>query len=86
MLGDRNQNPIFVAISLMASFMSSISILGGSAEVFNYGTHFYTVNIGYQIGILVAMLFYIPVFLKLESVSMYQVNLVDSLNELKSSL
>ncbi|XP_065219454.1 putative sodium-dependent multivitamin transporter isoform X3 [Planococcus citri] len=56
----------------MASFMSSISILGGDAEVFNYGTHFYTINIGCQIGILIAMVCYVPVFLKLESVSMYQ--------------
>ncbi|XP_065219449.1 putative sodium-dependent multivitamin transporter isoform X1 [Planococcus citri] len=72
LLGDRNQNPILVAVSLMASFMSSISILGGDAEVFNYGTHFYTINIGCQIGILIAMVCYVPVFLKLESVSMYQ--------------
>ncbi|KAL6955276.1 hypothetical protein U1Q18_045056 [Sarracenia purpurea var. burkii] len=63
---------MLVAVSLMASFMSSISILGGDAEVFNYGTHFYTINIGCQIGILIAMECYVPVFLKLESVSMYQ--------------
>lgn len=74
LFGDRNQNPMLVAVSLMASFMSSISILGGDAEVFNYGTHFYTINIGCQIGILIAMECYVPVFLKLESVSMYQVS------------
>lgn len=74
LVGDRKQNPIIIAVSLMTSFMSAVSMLGGSAEAYAYGTQFFTMNIGYLIGIILALILYIPVFYELKHVSVYMVS------------
>lgn len=74
LVGDRKQNPIIVAISLMTSFMSAVSMLGGTAEAYAYGTQFFAINVGYLIGIILALLLYIPVFYNLKHVSVYKVS------------
>ena len=58
----------------MASFMSAISIVSGAAEHYVYGTHFFTINVGNSLGIVLALILFIPTFFKLKTVSVFQVS------------
>jgi hypothetical protein len=62
-----------VAFSLMASFMSSITLLGVSSENYSYGTQFLVINFAYIVGTPIAAYFYLPVFYNLQNSSAYQV-------------
>ena len=57
----------------MASFMSSITLLGVSSENYSYGTQFLVINFAYIVGTPIAAYFYLPVFYKLQNTSAYQV-------------
>uniref|UniRef100_A0A1B6CD99 Sodium-dependent multivitamin transporter n=1 Tax=Clastoptera arizonana TaxID=38151 RepID=A0A1B6CD99_9HEMI len=72
LLGNKNQKIIPVAISLMASFMSAITLLGVSAEIYNYGTLFLIINFAYVIFTPIAAYLYLPVFFKLGATSAYE--------------
>ena len=66
--------PLFpVAFSLMASFISSITLLGYPAEVYQYGTQIAVLEIAFIIAVPCAAYFYLPVFFQLKNVSAYQV-------------
>lgn len=62
-----------VAFSLMASFMSAITLLGVSSETYVYGGQFIMVNLMYVIYTPVAAYLYLPVFFKLQATSAYEV-------------
>lgn len=62
-----------VAFSLMASFMSAITLLGVSSENYTYGAQFIVINISYGIFTPVAAYLYLPVFFKLQATSAYEV-------------
>lgn len=62
-----------VAFSLMASFMSSITLLGVSSENYFFGTQFVVINLAYIIGTPLAAYFYLPVFYQLQNASVYKV-------------
>lgn len=62
-----------VAFSLMASFMSAITILGVSSENYTFGFQFIVINISYGIFTPVAGYLYLPVFFKLQATSAYEV-------------
>ena len=51
-----------VAFSLMASFMSAITLLGVTQENYTYGTQFVAINLAYIAGTPVAAYLYLPVF------------------------
>lgn len=51
-----------VAFSLMASFMSAITILGVSSENYMYGTQFLVINISYVLATPIVAYIYLPVF------------------------
>ena len=51
-----------VAFSLMASFMSAITLLGVSGENYTFGTQFMAINLSYAIGTPIAAHLYLPVF------------------------
>lgn len=62
-----------VGISLMVSFMSAITLLGVSAENYNFGTQFVVINVAYLIGTPLICYGFLPVFYKLGAVSAYEV-------------
>jgi len=74
MLGDQNQSVLPVAFSLMASFVSAISMFGLSAEVFTRGTQFSVTVIAYVLATPIVGYVYLPVFFKLGNLSLYEVN------------
>jgi len=65
-----------VAIALMVSFMSAITLLGVSAENYTYGTQFVAVNLSYLLGTPIVCYGFLPVFFKLQATSAYEVSLV----------
>jgi sodium-coupled monocarboxylate transporter 8/12 len=73
LLADKNMSIIPVAFSLMASFMSAITLLGVSSENYTFGIQFIVINISYGIFTPVAAYLYLPVFFKLQATSAYEV-------------
>lgn len=47
LLADRSMPILPVSFSLMASFISSITLLGVSNEIYQYGTQFIVINVSY---------------------------------------
>ncbi|XP_046668283.1 putative sodium-dependent multivitamin transporter isoform X3 [Homalodisca vitripennis] len=72
LLGDRNQGVLPVALSLVASHMSGISILGVPAEVYFRGAIYSVANIALLIVIPVTVHLFLPVFFKVASMSVYE--------------
>ncbi|OXU26138.1 hypothetical protein TSAR_003324 [Trichomalopsis sarcophagae] len=69
---NKSMSIIPVAIALMVSFMSAITLLGVSAENYTYGTQFVVINIAYLIGTPIICYGYMPVFFNLGAVSAYE--------------
>ena len=55
-----------VVFSLMASFMSAITLLGVTQENYTYGTQFVLINVSYFIATPIAAYLYLPVFFRLQ--------------------
>jgi len=72
LMADRGASVIPVAFSLMASFMSAITLLGVTMENYTFGTQFVVINISYLISTPVAAYIFLPVFYKLQSASVYK--------------
>ncbi|XP_048007672.1 putative sodium-dependent multivitamin transporter [Leguminivora glycinivorella] len=72
LLADRNMSIMPVAVSLMASFMSAISLLGGSSETYTYGMMFFLINLPYGYGTPIVTKLYLPVFFGLQKTSTYE--------------
>ena len=71
LLASGTMSPLPVAFSLMASFMSAITLLGVTNENFAFGTQFIVINIAYAIGTPIAAYVYLPVFFRMKSPSAY---------------
>ncbi|XP_022090123.1 sodium-coupled monocarboxylate transporter 1-like [Acanthaster planci] len=69
LLADRNMNPIPVALSLVASFISAITVLGTPAEVYIYGSMFWLFAFTYPIIAFVVSRLFIPTFFRLNVTS-----------------
>jgi hypothetical protein len=63
-----------LGVALMVSFVSAISILGISAEIYTYGMQFVMYYNGMIIATLVVSYLYLPVFFQLNAMSVYEVN------------
>ncbi|KAF7285216.1 hypothetical protein GWI33_011539 [Rhynchophorus ferrugineus] len=72
LLADGNMAITPVAFSLMASFMSAVTLLGVSSENYTYGFQFIVINLSYGIFTPVAAYLYLPVFFKLQATSAYE--------------
>ena len=69
-------NIIPVAVALVVSFMSAITLLGVSAENYTYGTQFVVINLSYLLGTPIVCYGFLPVFFKLQATSAYEVSLM----------
>lgn len=73
LVGNRQMGLIPSSMSLLASFMSGITILGNPSEVYNYGTMFWWSGIAYILVTVVTSKIFIPLFLNLDVTSGYEV-------------
>ncbi|XP_022090137.1 sodium-coupled monocarboxylate transporter 1-like [Acanthaster planci] len=69
LLADRSMNPIPVAMSMVASFISAITFLGTPAEVYINGSMFWVFSLCFPMVALVVSRLFIPVFFRLNVTS-----------------
>ena len=72
LLANGSMNVWVVSVSLMASFMSAITLLGLPAEIYSSGLMFFYINISYIIGTPICAFFFLPVFFNLKCTSAYE--------------
>jgi len=73
LMAGRSMSVLPVALSLLASFMSGITLLGTPAEVAQSGTQYWMIFASYFIVIPLAAYVFIPVFYRLELTSVFEV-------------
>lgn len=73
LLGSRKMKAFPVAMSLVASYISGVTILGTPSEIYNYGTQYWLIVVPiFLMGITVSTVF-LPVFSSLGVGSSYEV-------------
>uniref|UniRef100_A0A674NY28 Solute carrier family 5 member 5 n=1 Tax=Takifugu rubripes TaxID=31033 RepID=A0A674NY28_TAKRU len=63
--GGRSMTAVPVGLSLCASFMSAVQVLGVPSEVYNHGSKFIYMCLGQSINSLLTAFFFLPVFFRL---------------------
>ncbi|KAI8519106.1 Sodium-coupled monocarboxylate transporter 1 [Branchiostoma belcheri] len=72
LLGDRKMGIFPVAMSLLASFMSAITVLGTPAEIYLNGTMFWMFWVSFALVGVISAHIYMPVFFNLGAASAYE--------------
>lgn len=76
LLGNRNMMVGPVALSMLSSFISAITMLGVPAEVYKYNTMFWWVTVGFIFSAFGAAHIFVPVFYNLSLTSSFEVSLM----------
>lgn len=71
--GGRSMTAVPVGLSLCASFMSAVQVLGVPSEVYNHGSKLIYMCLGQSINSLLTAFFFLPVFFRLGITSSNQV-------------
>lgn len=71
-VANRSMQVAPVAIGLMVSYLSAVSLLGVSSENYVYGTQYSVINIAYGLATPFIAEFYLPVFFKLGATSAFE--------------
>ena len=66
LMGDRNMSTLPMTMSLIASFMSAIILLGLPAEMYASGTMYVVLVLSYPVVMAATEHFYLPVFFELK--------------------
>ncbi|XP_015913585.1 putative sodium-dependent multivitamin transporter [Parasteatoda tepidariorum] len=61
-----------VSFSIMATFLSAITIVGTPAEMYYFGIHMAYLNISYVIGIVISAYLTLPVFFEMQASTAYE--------------
>uniref|UniRef100_UPI0009B42B66 sodium-coupled monocarboxylate transporter 1 n=1 Tax=Monopterus albus TaxID=43700 RepID=UPI0009B42B66 len=72
LLGGRQMTAVPVAMSLTASFMSGITVIGTPAEAYQFGTAFWLFGFSYAIMSAVTAEIFVPLFYRLAITSAYE--------------
>ncbi|CAL4117051.1 unnamed protein product, partial [Meganyctiphanes norvegica] len=72
LMAGKNMGTFPIAMSLVASFMSAITLLGTPSEVYKYGTLYWLIGFSYFLVMPAAAYLYLPVFVDLEVTSAYE--------------
>ncbi|XP_062424452.1 sodium-coupled monocarboxylate transporter 1 [Rhea pennata] len=72
LMGGRSMTALPVALSLTASFMSAVTVLGTPAEVYRFGAIFSIFAITYTLVVLCSAEIFLPVFYRLGITSTYE--------------
>ena len=81
LMGGRRMTAMSVGMSLSASFMSAVSVLGTPAEVYRFGAIFSIFAITYFFVVVLSAEVFLPVFYKLGITSTYEVKEEGGLGE-----
>ncbi|XP_032349435.1 sodium-coupled monocarboxylate transporter 1 isoform X2 [Camelus ferus] len=72
LMGGRRMTAVPVALSLTASFMSAVTVLGSPSEVYRFGAIFSIFAITYFLVVVISAEVFLPVFYKLGITSTYE--------------
>ncbi|CAL8103918.1 unnamed protein product [Orchesella dallaii] len=72
LLGGRRMNPIPVALSLLCSYVSSITLLGTPVEIYYYGSQLSMVLLAYIPLTLSLAFIYVPIYFQLQYTSIFE--------------
>ncbi|XP_013380555.1 sodium-coupled monocarboxylate transporter 1-like [Lingula anatina] len=72
LMANRKMGAIPAAMSLLASFMSAITLLGTPKEMYVYGTQYLWIAFGYVLVMPVAAHIFLPIFFRLRVTSAYE--------------
>ncbi|XP_061495459.1 sodium-coupled monocarboxylate transporter 1-like [Rhineura floridana] len=72
LMGGRSMTALPVALSLTASFMSAVTVLGTPAEVYRFGARFSVFAITYTLVVILSAEVFLPVFYRLGITSTYE--------------
>jgi len=72
LMADQSMTTFPVSFSLMASFMSAITLMGVSTESYQFGTLFGVINISYILSTPIAAYIFLPVFYRMRTTSVYE--------------
>lgn len=72
LMGGRSLTAVPVALSLTASFMSAVTVLGTPAEVYRFGAMFSIFGITYFLVVVISAEVFLPVFYRLGITSTYE--------------
>ncbi|KAF4521507.1 hypothetical protein B566_EDAN001807 [Ephemera danica] len=72
LMGGRTMGTFPTAMSLFASFMSAITLLGNPAEMYRHGTQFFAIGLAYIILTPITSYLFIPVYHNLKLTSAYE--------------
>ncbi|XP_067415189.1 sodium-coupled monocarboxylate transporter 1 [Emydura macquarii macquarii] len=72
LMGGRSMSALPVALSLTASFMSAVTVLGTPAEIYRYGAIFCIFSITYALVVIISAEVFLPVFYRLGITSTYE--------------
>lgn len=72
LMGGGKMNVFPVAMSLMVTFMSALTLLGNPAEIYNYNTMFWWLIVGFFFAIPGASYIFIPFFYNLQLTSTFE--------------
>ncbi len=71
-LGNRSSPWWALGVSVMATYVSALSFLGGPAWAYNDGLATLAIHLNYPIVVFVCIVFFIPVFYRNNSISIYE--------------
>ncbi|CAB3362349.1 Hypothetical predicted protein [Cloeon dipterum] len=72
LVGGRQMATFPMSMSLLASFMSAVTLLGNPAEMYNYGTQFVMIGFAYIVTTPITAYLFMPVYHRLELTSAYE--------------
>ncbi|CAH1797656.1 unnamed protein product [Owenia fusiformis] len=73
LLGGRNMSVFPVSLSVCATLISTVSIIGFPAEIYNQGTMLWYILIGTAIGYIATAHVYYPIYYDLKITSIFEV-------------
>ena len=73
-LGGRSMGLVPVTLSLVVTYVSTITLLGYPAEMFAFGVQYYLFTIGILLGIAVCTVIFVPMFYPLKITSVNEVS------------
>ncbi|XP_011501301.1 PREDICTED: sodium-coupled monocarboxylate transporter 1 isoform X2 [Ceratosolen solmsi marchali] len=72
LLGGSDMGTFPMAMSLAASFITAIELLGNPAEMYEYGTQFWMICLAFVLVVPITSQLYLPVYMKLRLTSSYE--------------
>ena len=76
LLGGKSMGVFPMTMSLVASFMSAITLLGTPAEIYRNGTQYVFLVLAYPLVMFATAYFYMPVFYNLNVSTSYEVSII----------